>query len=331
MTTPLRVIELGFVDKLAIDLRDRIALLEEAQEELRVVRVALSALTATPLQPERHEVQIRQLQDRVSGLEDRNRELSRLKTEAEQAKSQLELQLQAISEGGPNEQEVSTLLTRAREEIDGLRDEIGTVEIERDELRTANEELRTELAEARSSLAIATADAPEDEDEPGEDGPPEPSAPIPAARQDGGATVTEINSRKRPVKVTVEQARDFIVDTIGEREFASTELKDHFDISSTSAQRLVAELLEQKIIKRPANSPTMGPRVRYQLNRDPVPTPKAKPRGENLIDVPKRNGSGEAVPGTGKPAGPASTPGKLRRQQKRAPRVKHKPVKGVRL
>lgn len=176
---------------------------------------------------------------------------------------------------------------------------------------------------------------------------PEPSAEAAAAHGDqmeesaaafiegrgphvGVQVASEVNVRKTPVSVTLEQARDFIVDVIGmDTEFPTTALSQHFNISDSQARELCSKLAQQHIIVRPGA--VVGRNARWKYNGEIPPGPTTKPRGERLLDAPAQRHAGAPVPGTGVPAGQAETPGKLKRQQKKAARVKTKPVKGVRI
>lgn len=152
------------------------------------------------------------------------------------------------------------------------------------------------------------------------------------ATRDGVDTRTvasEVNTRKAPVSVTLEQARDYIVDVLGKDvEFPTSALAQWFNISDSQARDLCSKLAEQKIIVRPGAA--IGRNARWKYNLEIPAGPTEKPRGERLLDVPAPRRGGAAVPGTGKPVGQAESPGKLKRQQGRAARVKTKIVKGVR-
>lgn len=165
---------------------------------------------------------------------------------------------------------------------------------------------------------------------------PEPSAEAAAVHGDrmeesaAAFIAPEVNARKAPVSVTLEQARDFIVDVIGmDTEFPTTALSQHFNISDSQARDLCSKLAQQRIIMRPGA--VVGRNARWKYNGEIPPGPTTKPRGERLLDAPAQRRAGAPVPGTGVPAGQAESPGKLKRQQKKAARVKTKPVKGVRV
>lgn len=153
------------------------------------------------------------------------------------------------------------------------------------------------------------------------------------AREEGGSNEQEASTenggasaRKRPTRLTNEQVRDWILDEVGARDFTTPELQLRFGVSRGTAQNRIRDLERMQIIV--AVNRRQG---RWSYNGEIKAGPTTRPRGERLLDVPSRRKAGTPVPGTGVPAGPAETPGKLKRQQRAAKRVLHKPVKGVRL
>lgn len=146
-----------------------------------------------------------------------------------------------------------------------------------------------------------------------------PKSPDPAV-----ADLAAHRERKAPVRLRPEPVRDWIVDVVGEREFSTREVSEHFNVSFGTAASRCEDLLATSIIV------FVGKGV-WKYNTSIPKAPTSRPRGERLVGVPAPRRAGTAVPGTGVPAGPAETPGKLKRQQRKAKRVLHKPVKGVRL
>jgi hypothetical protein len=290
---------LGYVDQLKAELVDRIGGLEAAVVELALLRAGLAALGGPEVPEDPRDVQHRKDADRVSRLEDRNRALvssnEGLGAEVERQRteiSQLKLQLEEISAGGVKPHQLSDEELAA--ELSGLRRE--------------NDELQRELAECRRKCAEA---APEDE--PADDSPKEAS------------------ERKPAVLLTDEMTRDYVLAELKGSPFSTAVIAEHFDVSIPTARRRLTSLARQDIIRRPAGSPVRGSQARWEYNSSIPANPRAKPRGENLLGVPAPRRNAGPVPGTGVPHGPAETPGKLKRQQQKAARVQHKPVKGVRL
>lgn len=130
--------------------------------------------------------------------------------------------------------------------------------------------------------------------------------------------------RKAPVRLRPEPVRDWIIDVVGEREFSTREVAEHFNVSFGTAASRCEDLYATNIL-------VFVGRGVWRYNTAIPKAPTSRPRGERLVGVPAPRRAGTAVPGTGVPAGPAETPGKLKRQQRKAKRVLHKPVKGVRL
>lgn len=131
-------------------------------------------------------------------------------------------------------------------------------------------------------------------------------------------------------RVTIEMARDVVVkEAIGP--FSSALLTQRLGVSRVTAQRLLNELGAQGIIRRPPGSPNAGPYARWEHVIPDGNQPRRRPRGEPKIAATQRAAMGVAVPGVHRPEGPAPTPGKLKRQQAKGRRVRHKPVKGVRI
>lgn len=129
------------------------------------------------------------------------------------------------------------------------------------------------------------------------------------------APVTTTNGRKKPVDVSVEQARDWVC---GQTEpFSTTDLARALDISPVTARRKL-EALPDGMIRRPEGSPSTGGSARWEyVPVDPRSGPRRRPRGED------RGPREEAapVPHTGRPKGPsdkpgAGLPGQLRRKKK---------------
>lgn len=148
-------------------------------------------------------------------------------------------------------------------------------------------------------------------------------------REEGGSNSQEQSSeetaprpRKRPTRLTNEQARDWILEV---REFTTAELQLRFGVSRGTAQNRCNDLQRMSIIV-PGEQPG-----RWAYNGNIPKAPSVRPRGERLLGVPQRRKAGTAVPGTGVPRGPADTPGGLRRQQSRAAKVKMPKRTGVRL
>jgi hypothetical protein len=127
--------------------------------------------------------------------------------------------------------------------------------------------------------------------------------------------VESTNGRKTPVKVRVEQVRDWVC---GQSEpFATSDVAKALDISEVTARRKLEEL-PNGMIRRPAGSPTSGGHARWEyVPVDPTSGPRRRPRGE---DRGPRNATAP-VPHTGRPKGPsdkpgAGKPGQLRRKKK---------------
>jgi uncharacterized coiled-coil protein SlyX len=133
--------------------------------------------------------------------------------------------------------------------------------------------------------------------------------------------------RKPPVDVTVEQVRDWVV-KVG-RKFSYQDVREAFNCSQPTAKRKLEPLLEKGVVTMTMiPNPGTPPRAEFEY----VEAMPAGPRNRPVHDRPNSGGGRKnQVPGTGKPHGPAETPGKLKRQQSKAARVKHKPVKGVRV
>lgn len=134
--------------------------------------------------------------------------------------------------------------------------------------------------------------------------------------------------RKPPVDVKVEAVRDWAV-KLG-RKFTLDDMCQEFNCTKPTASRKLKSLVSQGILVRHM-VPHPGSPPRAEFERTEVTTPN--PRNHPTHDRPNSGGGGRQsqVPGTGRPHGPAPTPGKLKRQQQKAARVKHKPVKGVRV
>jgi DNA-binding transcriptional ArsR family regulator len=159
--------------------------------------------------------------------------------------------------------------------------------------------------------------------------PPEGDAKPPAASPIPAAELTP--ERKSPVTVTLEQVRDVVCTYDIGVAFSTSEIAERMNVSPSTARKHIATLAEQGKVRRPEGGQTNGSSARWE--RPPIPNnaPTTRPRGDHLLGVPPQRRASAPVPGTGVPAGPAETPGKLRRQQKKAARVQHKPVKGVRI
>jgi len=231
--------------------------------------------------------------------------------------AELETELAAARNGV----QASTLL---QESNNGLRIELQTArstitqrgnEIEK--ATTLAEELRQQISQLQS--------ARKEEKEGG----PKPQGESQPERQAESRDAEPRSSNRKGTEpaVTEAQAREFVqsLDTT----FSGATVARHFGISSTTAGRLLRKLGERGTIKRPDDSPAKGPHAKWVFVKPNGGGPRRRPRSE---PSPSRGGGAPApVPGTGRPNGPAETPGKLKRQQRKAPRVRHKPVKGVRV
>lgn len=133
-------------------------------------------------------------------------------------------------------------------------------------------------------------------------------------------------TRSQYVRLTAEALRDWAVKkgrTQGH--FTRPEMIEELGISATSAVNKSNELVEKGWFAPQRNGGTLV--FSYV---DPKQQPGGGPKVPAREKRGRSNGS-RAVPGTGRPAGPASTPGALKRQQAKAKIVKPKPVKGVRV
>jgi hypothetical protein len=151
-------------------------------------------------------------------------------------------------------------------------------------------------------------------------------------RKEGGpkdpdSSVVDLDAhrqRKTPVRLRLEPVRDWILDTVGEREFSVRETAEHFNVSYNTAKTRLHTLYSNRVLVYCGGG-------KYRYNTDMPAAPRTRPRGERLLGVPAPRSGGTAVPGTGVPRGPAGTPGALRRQQGAAARVKMPKRTGVRL
>lgn len=302
---------LGYVDQLKVELTDRIGGLEAAVVELGLLRAGLAALGGPAVPEDPRDVQHRKDADRVSKLEDRNRSLVA-------ANSQLESQVQAFSAGSV---EPDTALRQALEsavrENEELHRELTEANRERTELMAVRADLEAKLGKAIREHTQADTELRECRRKCAElqpDGSPdEPAEKTPA------------------VLLTDERTRDYVLSDLKDEPFSTAVIAEHFGVSIPTARRRLTSLARQDIIRRPAGTPVRGSHARWEYNADIPASPREKPRGERLLGVPSPRRSGGPIPGTGVPHGPAETPGKLKRQQAKAPRVQHKPVKGVRV
>lgn len=146
-----------------------------------------------------------------------------------------------------------------------------------------------------------------------------------------------VSIRRRPRGVTLEEVRDVIRECFrADEEFGVGDVKDALHNDSSQVNKHVRTLYEQGTLGRTGG--IRGRYVRYYFIKPDGSGPTTRPRGE-LLHLPgansqRRSGQG-AVPGTGKPEGPAAKPGQLKRQQAAAAKVgrkiKPKRVGGVRL
>lgn len=140
-----------------------------------------------------------------------------------------------------------------------------------------------------------------------------PSKPAPAPKP----------QRRRPrsyVRVTDERVRDWAVD---KRRFTRPEMIEELGISATTAVNKSTELVERGLFAAERE----GAALVYTY----MPPQGSARRGRRRTGTNGRGNGSQPVPGTGRPAGPAPTPGALKRQQQKAKIVKPKPVKGVRV
>jgi uncharacterized coiled-coil protein SlyX len=139
--------------------------------------------------------------------------------------------------------------------------------------------------------------------------------------------------KPRPPQVTTkgtpEEVRDWVV-SIG-RPFDIPDFMKKFGVSSVTAGKKLAPWVERGVLKmEKVENPGTPKKNQYTYIAPPA---SSTPRNRPVHDNPRSGGGGRQaqIPGTGKPHGPASTPGKLKKQQAKAARVKHAPVKGVRV
>jgi hypothetical protein len=128
------------------------------------------------------------------------------------------------------------------------------------------------------------------------------------------------------IRLTPEALRDWAVEkgrTVGR--FTRPEMVEELGVSPTTATNKSNELVTRGWFRPERNGRTLV--FSY------VPPQEGGPGGPKAAAKQKagRSNGHRAVPGTGRPAGPASTPGALKRQQRKAKIVKPKPVKGVRV